>query len=102
MIRGDRLKQLRNSYGYTIKELAELIGVGTAQVSRYESEVNDPTSEILVKLSGVFNVTMDYLVGLSDSPLPVTMNNLTVKEQKVINALRKSSNEAIKVIVNDE
>ncbi len=104
MLRGDRLKTLREDRGYTHQKLAELLDLGTSQVWRYEAGKTDPSGDILVRLAKVFDVSVDYLLGLVDDPTPTVLseNNLSPKERTVLAALRRGQNyEAIKLIVGD-
>lgn len=103
MLRGDRLKSLRTRKGYTHAELAELLDVGTRQIARYESKETDPSSEIVTRIAAVFNVSSDYLLGLTDDPSPaLKIDNLTHQERFVIAAMRRGDTvEAIKAIVGD-
>jgi transcriptional regulator with XRE-family HTH domain len=58
---GDRIRRLRVEQHWSQAELGERIGVHQKQVSSYERAVNIPSTEVLIKLAEVFNVTLDYL-----------------------------------------
>jgi len=62
----ERLIKLHNEKGNLKKNIAEAIGVSSRQYKRYESGEQEPTAGILVKLADFYNVTTDYLLGLSD------------------------------------
>ena len=64
----ERLKQLRLANGLTQKELAKSIEVGRTTISEYESGKIVPKHEGLLKLANYFNVSVDYLAGVSDEP----------------------------------
>lgn len=66
-----RLKQLRQKNKLTQGELAKLLGLKPTAISNYESERNEPSFAKLITLSKYFDVTCDYLLGVSDSYLPV-------------------------------
>jgi transcriptional regulator with XRE-family HTH domain len=57
----DRVRQLRVERRWSQGELGEKIGVHQKQVSAYERGVNIPSTEVLIKLAEVFNVSLDYL-----------------------------------------
>lgn len=57
----ERIKLLRQEHNWTQAELAERLGIHQKQVSAYERGVNLPSTDILIKLAGVFDVTLDYL-----------------------------------------
>lgn len=61
---GRLLKSLRKKAGLTQKQLAEKLGITSSVVSYYELSERNPSPEILVKLSRIFHVTTDYLLGI--------------------------------------
>ena len=61
---GNKLKELRTQAGLTQKQLAEKLQVTKSVVSYYELQERYPSPEILIKLSNIFHVTTDYLLGL--------------------------------------
>ena len=61
-----RLKELRLSHGETQKDLANAIEVGRTTVSEYESGKIVPKQEGLLRIANHFNVSVDYLTGVSD------------------------------------
>ena len=65
-----RLKELRKLNNDTQKSVAKAIGITERGYQNYETEQRQPTVEILTKLANYFNVTSDYLLGLSDIPNP--------------------------------
>lgn len=70
---GSRLRELRKLNNMTQKQLAERIGVRNSIISFYEVGERTPSPEILIKLSRVFHVSTDYLLGIEkDSGLDVS------------------------------
>ena len=63
-----RLKELRLANGETQKDLANAIEVGRTTVSEYESGKIVPKQEGLLKIANHFNVSVDYLTGVSNTP----------------------------------
>ena len=61
-----RLKELRLATGETQKDLAKAIEVGRTTISEYESGKIVPKQEGLLKLANHFNVSVDYLTGVSN------------------------------------
>ena len=57
----DRIRQLRQERRWSQLELGEKLGVHQKQVSAYERGVNLPSTEVLIKMAEVFDVTLDYL-----------------------------------------
>jgi transcriptional regulator with XRE-family HTH domain len=56
-----KLKELRKTKGYTQKELAEIIGVDTSSISKYEKGVAEPSFEVVKKLAAALGVSIDCL-----------------------------------------
>ena len=61
-----RLKELRLAHGETQKDLANAIEVGRTTVSEYESGKIVPKQEGLLRIANHFNVSDDYLTGVSN------------------------------------
>ena len=61
-----RLKELRLEAGLTQKDLAKAIEVGRTTISEYESGKIVPKQEGLLKIANHFNVSVDYLTGVSN------------------------------------
>ena len=66
-----RLKQLRQRHKLTQSELADILGLKPTAISNYESKRNEPSFDKLIALSKYFDVSCDYLLGISDAYLPV-------------------------------
>ena len=62
----ERLKILRLEKELTQPELATLMGVSNGMISFWENGVNEPTITNLIKLSQIFEVSADFLLGLED------------------------------------
>jgi Predicted transcriptional regulators len=58
----------------TQKELADILGLKPTAICNYESRRNEPSIEKIVALSEYFDVSCDYLLGVSDAYLPVYNN----------------------------
>ena len=67
-ITSERLQELRKARGYSQQDVAKLIGVGRTTYLKYESGDNRPTRK-LNELARLFNVSSDYLLGLTDTPV---------------------------------
>ncbi|UGB31666.1 helix-turn-helix domain-containing protein [Metabacillus sp. B2-18] len=65
-IMGKRLRYLRDKKGLSQKFVAEKIGVKNNTLSGYEAGDREPSSEILAKLAQFYEVTTDYLIGVTD------------------------------------
>lgn len=63
---GQRIRELRIEKGLTQTQLAEHLGLTQKSVSKYELEQLDLSTELVVKISRFFEVSADYLLGMSD------------------------------------
>ena len=59
---GKRIKKLRNIHKMTQKELGEKLNIAKSTVSQYENDINTPDIHTLLKISEIFDVSLDYLV----------------------------------------
>lgn len=71
MMIGERLIDLRKDKGLTQKELSEKLFINYRTYSGYERNETEASDEVKVKLSEFYNVSLDYLLGISDAPHPV-------------------------------
>ena len=58
----DKIKELRQKKGWSQGQLAIKLKAGQKQISAYERGVNIPSTEMLIKMSEIFDVSLDYLV----------------------------------------
>lgn len=61
-----RIKQLRESRGLIQEILAAELGITQQMLSKYERDVNIIKIDVLKRIAEYFNVTTDYLLGISD------------------------------------
>lgn len=89
----NRLKFLREEKGLYLKDIAQFLGISTTAVTYYENEKRDIPTEYLIKLADFFNVSIDYLLGKSD-----TKNIHSFEEDEIYIALSKAD----KGFISDE
>ena len=65
---GQRIYELRTSMGLSQVDLAKRLNITKQTVSNWENENIQPSIEMLVRLSKIFGVSTDYLLGLEDTP----------------------------------
>ncbi len=63
---GTRIRELRLDRGWSQEMLARELGVTQITVSRYEREVLDLGTATIISLCGIFGVSADYLLGITD------------------------------------
>ena len=62
-----RIKKLRKERKFTQQHLANLLNMDKSSISKYETGVALPEPPIIEKLSDIFNVSVDYLLGRTDN-----------------------------------
>ncbi|MGN5650375.1 helix-turn-helix domain-containing protein [Bacillus sp. Brlt_9] len=85
---GERLKALRLEFEMVQQEVADLSGLTKPTISRYESGKKTPSRESVEKLSAIFKVSSDYLLGISDSKYSNISGLLAINEDLIGLALR--------------
>ena len=67
---GERLLDLRKEAGLTQDDLAAILSINKHSISSYERNINEPPDEIKIQIAEYFGVSVDYLLGITDSPVP--------------------------------
>ena len=62
MILADKIIVLRKQQGWSQEQLAEQLGVSRQSVSKWESGLSIPDLDKIIKMSGIFGVSTDYLI----------------------------------------
>lgn len=79
---GQRIKNLRDELDLTQEDLGKVLNVSKPTISRYEADTNEPNTDTLKKLAEYFNVSLDYLMGLTNIRNPYKNENIeTVSER---------------------
>ncbi len=63
---GQRLKELRESKGLTQKQLSEKLNIHSVTHLHYEKEQREPPLSLLADIAKFYDVSVDYLLGLTD------------------------------------
>lgn len=64
----ETLSQLRKNQGLTQKQAATIFELSYYGYQRYEYGDSEPSLGIATKMAKYFNVSLDYLAGLTDNP----------------------------------
>lgn len=62
MMLGEKLSKLRKENNYTQEQLADVLGVSRQAISKWESNITYPETEKLIRISDLFNCSLDYLL----------------------------------------
>lgn len=85
---GDRLIKVRKNHGYTRESLAKELGISKFTLRNYELEATEPGHTFLKQISDFFNVSVDYLMELTEEQERMTSYDLKLSEYKHIEKYR--------------
>lgn len=83
---GNKIKELRIKSRFTQSELAERLGVTKSSIASYENDSRQPSYEVLIKISQVFNVSVDSLL-LNRSGITLDIDGLKREQVKLLELL---------------
>ena len=88
MINGlpERLRETREKYMYSQRDVAKLLGVSPSLISGYETGERTPSVEVLFHLSYLYKCSVDYLLGKStgNSDLALSLDGLSQNQIRII------------------
>lgn len=67
----ERIIEIRKEQGYSQKEIAELLNTTQQQYAKYEKGIQEIPTRRIIELAKIFNVTSDYILGLSNNKRPL-------------------------------
>lgn len=70
---GELLSEIRKDRGYTQEDLAEVLHITKSTLSNYENDRRTPDITFLKSFSKFTNVSVDYILGLSEIPIGVSV-----------------------------
>ncbi len=81
-----RLKQLRLDKRLRQEQVARLVGVSKGAISAYETDIRQPSYDVLIRLANLYRVSVDYLLGRTDDRT-LDISGLTTHEVAMISEL---------------
>jgi transcriptional regulator with XRE-family HTH domain len=66
-----RIRDLREDHDLTQDELVKLLGMHKTTYTNYEQGKREPPFSLMIRLAEFYNVSLDYLAGLTDTPRPL-------------------------------
>lgn len=102
---GRRLKELRESAGYSMEEECENLNrsfglkIGKGMMSRWETGKSQPTNIFLCAYALYHNIDLNYLVGLSDFKAPLN-SKLSSQENELLNSFQSLNNAGKQQLLN--
>ena len=99
----EKIKTLRTEKGLYQRELADLLKTSNSTICDWERGRCEPSIQDLIKLSNVFNCSVDYLIGNEDDFGFITSasnSELSHQEERLIQIYRTLSDRDKKMIDN--
>ncbi len=81
-----RLKQLRLDKRLRQEQVARLVGVSKGAISAYETDIRQPSYDVLIRLANLYRVSTDYLLGRTDDR-SLDISGLTAHEAAIVSEL---------------
>ena len=97
----EKLSELRNSKGLTQQEMAKKVGVGIAQLRRYEGGKSSPTLEVIKNIAKTLGVSTDELIfdegeGIASARI---LDRELLEQFEMVSILNPHDKDAIKTIL---
>ena len=73
-----RIKELRTEMHKSLRDVANDLNISYSSLSKYERGDQQPSYETLIRIANYFNVTTDYLIGITNSK---SSENRTICDQ---------------------
>ncbi|MCI9409956.1 MAG: helix-turn-helix transcriptional regulator [Oscillospiraceae bacterium] len=84
----ERLREMREKYNISQEAVAERLGITSSSVSSYERGERTPSLPIILKLSYIYNCSVDYLLGKNNDDnthVYIDVTELSEKKRKAVN-----------------
>lgn len=79
----DKLIELRKKKNLSQQEVANRTGIARTSIQGYENNANSPSIEVLVTLAKFYNVSSDYLLGISTKK-EIILDDFTENERNAL------------------
>lgn len=63
---GERLTAARKESGLTLEKISEILDISYQAYRKYEKNLCYPSVEVLIKISKMYGISTDYILGLSE------------------------------------
>ncbi len=87
----ERLKELRREKNLPQKRVGDDVGIAQQTLSRYEKNINSVPVDALVRLAKYYNVTTDYLLGISQVKNSFRNQSSRSRNQEFLNIYKSLS-----------
>lgn len=86
---GNKIKELRTRNKMSQSQLADRLGLTRSVISAYERDLRTPSYDVLIKLTQIFKVSSDYMLGLGTKK-DIDSTGLTNDEIDAVNYMIKT------------
>jgi len=102
MTLGERIRRLRHEGDWSQTQLAQKLGVHQKQISGYERDVHTPSTEVLIRIAELFDVSLDFLA-FDDRPdvgaRSLIADRELVEKLAAIDRLSERDKETVKAVL---
>ncbi|MDP4120392.1 MAG: helix-turn-helix transcriptional regulator [Bacillota bacterium] len=74
-----RIGDLRTDNDKTQQEIADILSCNRQVYARYENGVREIPVFMLIKIAEYYNVSVDYILGLTDNPMPNDRKKIEIR-----------------------
>lgn len=85
----NNIRSARKKVKLTLKELGKMVGVSESTMSNYETGKREPDFDTLRKFSEILEVSIDYLLGITDDPTPPSVDRTEAEAWEIRERLRR-------------
>lgn len=79
-----KLRKLREEKGLYQKEVASALGISKSRYTNYELGIREPDNQMLKQIAFFFNVSLDYLLDVTDEPVPLNKDSEPPYREKTL------------------
>lgn len=83
---GLRIKELREQRKMSQEQLGRRVNRSKSVICSYENNIKTPPLDILTKIAVVFNVSLDYLVGIDKTEM-VSVDGLSQQQKDLLQTI---------------
>lgn len=98
----EALRRFRKTFGLKQDDIAAALGVTRQVYQPYETGRTLPSVKTILKIAEAFDVSTDYLLGLSDVPRPVGVEDAEVKKAREFRAKARQFSEELRQFADGE
>ncbi|MCL1803188.1 MAG: helix-turn-helix domain-containing protein [Eubacteriaceae bacterium] len=91
----ERLKELRSNRKLTQGEVADSLHIPQSSIAAWESGRTNPRMESILAIANLFNVSFDYLMGLSDVEERINESTASIENISMLTGLTEAAVEKL-------